>query len=68
MVPTEVKRPARSGVIKEIGELVVRVKIGERIYFSEYSGQYVHITNDLSDPDYIVMLEDEILAIEIEQS
>lgn len=64
LLPNEVKRPPRHGHILEVGDKVLYLKKSDKIYFNEYSGQALHLTDDLVEPDLIVMREDEVLARE----
>lgn len=62
LMPHEVKKPPRTGVIQEIGPEVKYLKAGLRVTFNEYAGYYVQTTQELSDSDLISMREDEILT------
>ena len=64
MIPDKVKKAPRTGVILSVGDEVKYVKVGDHIVFNEYAGQYLEPTQDLIESDFIVMREDEVLAIE----
>lgn len=64
MIPDKVKKPPRTGVILSVGDEVKYVVVGDNIVFSQYAGQFLEPTQDLTESDLIVMREDEILAIE----
>lgn len=68
LMPHDVKKPPKTGLVIEVGPETKYIKTGARVVFSEYSGYYLQTTQDLEDPDLIVMREDEILAIIDEQS
>jgi co-chaperonin GroES (HSP10) len=65
ILPDKVVSPPRSGVVITVGEEVTHVKEGERIFFSEYAGNFLKTNNDLEESELIVMREDEVLAIEV---
>ena len=64
LMPHDVKKPPKIGVVLNTGAEVKYLKVGDRIIFSEYSGYYLQTNSDLCDPDLIVMREDEILAVD----
>jgi len=63
----DLAKPPRTGEVLEIGDKVGYVSIGDRVVFSEYAGYFLDVSQDLAESDFIVMREDEILAIEIEE-
>ena len=64
LMPHDVKKPPKIGTVLKIGTDVKHLKVGDRVVFSEYSGYYLQTSQDLTEPDLIVMREDEILAVE----
>jgi len=63
LMPHDVKKPPQMGIIIDIGSEVKYAKKDDRIAFNQYAGYFLHTTQDLAEPDLIVMREDEILAI-----
>lgn len=64
MIPDNVKKSPRTGVVISTGEEVKYIEVGNRVVFSEYAGHFLDATQDLTESDLIVMREDEVLAIE----
>jgi len=68
LMPHNVKKKPKTGVILGIGSKVEFVEVGQRVVFNEYAGYALDVTQDLEESTMIVMREDEILAIELEES
>lgn len=66
LMPHDVKKPPKTGTVLRVGAEVKYLKVNDRVIFSEYSGYYLQTTQELSDPDLIVMREDEVLAVDDE--
>jgi len=64
----DLAKPPRTGAIVTIGDQVTRVCPGNRVVFSEYAGYFLDVSQDLAESDYIVMREDEILAVEDDET
>lgn len=67
VVPDAVQRPPRCGRVLAVGDEVTRIKVGEKVYFHEYAGQFLEATQDLEESDLIVMREDEVLTVLVEE-
>lgn len=64
MIPEKVKKAPRSGSVLSVGAEVKYTKVGDKVFFNEYAGQYLEPTQDLTESELISMREDEVLAIE----
>ena len=61
----EMKKPPLTGRILSKGTEVKYHEIGDKVCFTEYAGYYLKTKSDLEDTDYIVMREDELIAIKV---
>ena len=67
LMPVNVKKKPRSGVVLSIGPGVTyNVAVEDRIFFNEYAGYLLETTEDLEESDLIVLRQDEILVVEEE--
>jgi len=64
MIPDKVKKAPRTGIVLSCGDNVKFIKVNDRVVFSEYAGQFLEASQDLTESDLIVMREDEVLAVE----
>jgi co-chaperonin GroES (HSP10) len=64
LMPHNVKKKPKSGVVLSVGKKVEEVVVGERVWFNEYAGYFLEENEDLEESDLIVMREDEVLAVE----
>jgi len=63
-IPDDVRKPPRTGRVLSVGPLVTNVFVGERVVISEYAGNFLETTQDLTPSDLIVLRDhEEILAV-----
>lgn len=59
LIPDSAKEKPQEGVVKAVGKDVKRVGIGNRILFGKFTG----FDLKLQDTEYLILNEDDILAI-----
>lgn len=67
LLPDEVRKPPRTGIVIAVGDEVTKVRQGEKVFFHEYAGYFLKESQDLEESDLIVMRQDEVLAVETEE-
>jgi len=65
LMPHNVKKKPKTGVVLNVGDKVEYIKVGDRIVFNEFAGYFLETSLNLEESDLIVMREDEVLAIEM---